>query len=82
METSIQASGMVLGKDKEKLTTGTERSIRDTGIGKMVVTRDMDLELYTLQTDKYSTKASGTEISIKAKSNTKLFTFRHKLCFD
>ena len=37
--------------------------------GKMVVLRDMDKELYTLQMDKYSTKASGTKTSIKAKIN-------------
>ena len=42
METSIQANGMVITKGKEKLTTRTELNIRDTGIGKMVVLRDMD----------------------------------------
>ena len=38
----IQAYGMVITKGKEKLTTRTELNIRDTGIGKMVVLRDMD----------------------------------------
>ena len=42
METSIQANGMVITKGKEKLTTRTELNIRDTGIEKMVVLRDMD----------------------------------------
>ena len=73
METSIQANGMVITKGKEKLTTRTELNIRDTGIGKMVVLRDMDKELYTLQTDKYSTKASGTKTSIKARSNAEFY---------
>ena len=58
METSIQAYGLIVMKDKEKLTTRTERSMRDNG-NIIVVSRDMELELYTLQTDKYSTKASG-----------------------
>ena len=73
METSIQANGMVITKGKEKLTTRTELNIRDTGIGKMVVLRDMDKELNTLQTDKYLTKASGTKTSIKARSNAKFY---------
>ena len=41
--------------------------------GKMVVLRDMDKELYILQMDKYSTKASGTKTSIKARSNSKFY---------
>ena len=41
----------------------------------------MELELYTLQTDKYSTKAIGIEASIEAKSNTKLFTIVPQLFF-
>ena len=79
METSIQANGMVITKGKKKLTTRTELNIRDTGIGKMVVLRDMDKELYTLQTDKYSTKASGTKTSIKARSNSKFYCIILKL---
>ena len=80
METSIQAYGME-EKGKEKLATRTERSIRDTGSGNIIVVlRGMDKELYTLQMDKYSTKASGRRTSIKARSNTKLFTFVHQLC--
>ena len=46
---------------------------------KMVVLRDMDKELYTLQTDKYSTKASGTKTSIKARSNSKFYCIILKL---
>ena len=79
METSIQANGMVITKGKKKLTTRTELNIRDTGIGKMVVLREMDKELYTLQTDKYSTKASGTKTSIKARSNFKFYCIILKL---
>ena len=79
IETSIQANGMVITKGKKKLTTRTELNIRDTGIGKMVVLREMDKELYTLQTDKYSTKASGTKTSIKARSNSKFYCIILKL---
>ena len=42
METSIQANGMI-GKDKEKLNTKTERSIQDTGMMVIAITsKDMD----------------------------------------
>ena len=80
MDTSIQAYGMVT-KGKEKLTTKTERSIRDNGIEKIRNLRDMELELYTLQTEKYSNNASGGEMSMMAWSNAKLFTFMPQLCF-
>ena len=42
METSIQANGMI-GKDKEKLNTMTERSIQDTGMVVIaIISKDMD----------------------------------------
>ena len=68
----------MIGKGKEELTTRTELKIRDTGSMK----RDMDLELDTLQTDKYSTKASGNGMSIKTGSNAKLFTFLRHYCLS
>ena len=38
LETSIQANGMTIGKDTEKLTTQTELSIQEAGIGfKMII---------------------------------------------
>ena len=77
METSIQANGMII-QGKEKLTTRTERSIRDTG---MCILRDTDQEFYILQMEKQSIKASGRTMSIKARSNTTLFTFVPQLCF-
>ena len=60
VETRLQATGVIVRKDKEKLTTQTELSILDTGIAKI----DRDQELYTLQTDKCSTKGCGTKTSI------------------
>ena len=68
MDTSIQAYGMIT-KGKEKLTTRTERSIQVNGI---CILRDTDQELYTLQMEKDSKKASGKKMSIKARSNTKV----------
>ena len=42
METSIQANGMI-GNDKEKLNTRTERSIQETGMVKIaIISKDMD----------------------------------------
>ena len=42
METSIQANGMI-GKDKEKLNTRTERSIQDTEMVVIsIISKDID----------------------------------------
>ena len=86
IETNIMENGMVTEEGVEKLSTKTELSIKENGIGVRVMmvnmnTGNMDKELYTMQTDMYSTKVCGTKTSMKAIRNTKLLKILHKLGF-